>query len=577
MAYYAKVKTGTTNIRLRDDLYQHKGINLTTDKTADYRLSPYTIGGGGATNTYGSHLGREVNPWISVLVGGGDDRTTGMAQFNSPEGYWDGSTFIHPVRLGTLSGAQKWYIPFNPNTGANTAQFVNFHTLHDGGLTPAWNQNNHYCIFLYAARRTNDSGLPYTGTNFITSVRRSDGNVRMTVGSLSLAANGDIGFVTNDATVNYTSIFSQIAPLNVGQGHGTPYDANSDLGSSTQIGCIYRNSAGNERYRIATVNTLIATQTATISLGTEQSFPASYGASVFAHSAVNMGKGVMWAPYHRGANYARIAWLDWSSGTTATRGQYLASTISATNTLSPGDMIKASDELAFWFYPRRNGQSSGNARAISVSVFTPSGANNAPVLRGSWNLATYDFGATQTANCGAALGGSTDADYLTGIVVWSRADTDTAYIMPWHYRISNNAFTFVTNRITTLGVQADSYRTKPTVVHLGTSQAGDENYYEVSISGNNGTHIVQLTATSDIGNSNYTLTQNTVYEPAQNFGTAVRRSVSIRYSTGGRNEQMPWIQSTIPSGFTTSRAIQTLHLYTDTSNVFKLGLHNYRL
>jgi hypothetical protein len=575
--YYAKVKTGVSNISLKNDVYQQKGINLDVDKTSDFHLSPYTAGGGGAANTYGSHLGREVNPWWSEQIGAGTDRTGGMAQFNSPEGYLASSTYIHPVSLGTLAQMEKWYFPLNPFTQMDDSLFDTGQTLHDGALNPAWNQNFHYNIFFYTARRTQNNGVPVSGMNWITSVRRSNGQVRVSVGSMVMDPQGGISQFTNDANVNYTSIFSQIAPLNVGQGHGTPYNANSDLGSSTQIGTIYRNSSGQERYRIITVNTGINTSgTATISLGAEQSFPSVFGSSVFTHGAVNMGKGTMWAPYHRGANYARIAWLNWSSGTTATRGQYFASSISATDTINPGDIVKASDELAFWFYPRRNGASSGNSRAISVSVFQTNGANKEPLLRGAWNLATYDFGATQNAGCNAAVGGSTNADYLTGIVVYARADTRKAYILPWHYRIGTNTFTFVSNRILIVDAQQDSYRVANSVVHIGTSRDGTQNYYEVSISGNSGTFVYGITANSDIAGGDYTLTQSSFYNGGSTFGTNVQRSVAVKWAPGGKNEQMMWFDNSVPTNYASGRVLKTVHLYTDTNLTFKIGTHLYR-
>ncbi len=250
----------------------------------------------------------------------------------------------------------------------------------------------------------------------------------------------------------------------------------------------YRNSSSQNKARVVTLNTTVPSggSSPTISIGAEQS-PTNRGNPVFTHGGINMGIGTGWAGFHRGANYQRIQYANWTTGTTfGTLSDYLVATRNSSATLNHGWMLKLSDELAMWFYPRRSGNTSGSSRLIAACVLETSGAAKAPILRGSVDLATHDIGSISTEACTAAVGSSSAEGIVFGIVTWAEnsAGNDSFNIMPWKYTVSTNALSFSTSNILTADssyTNTNSYRMHNSVKCLGYNVEEDVNFYEILV------------------------------------------------------------------------------------------------
>lgn len=489
MAYYLTNKTGAggdTNVRL-SELYEMKGVNTSQDKTTNMRLAA------NGSNTQGSHLGPGLNPWQSINYGfGPSDDELGLDGMNSPN-FTQGN-----IKLSWIQEMDWRYTPFiwGSSTSGATAfpsAVVGTTTIYDAVSPPFWALGNYFFFYFYAMDRPTVK-MQRPSAQYITGVRRTISGtnyIYIAVGKISANGSGTGGFGTLGApnnTANFAAVNGVVGPLNLGQGEGAPYNEGLDLGGSTQHALFYRNSSNQNKVRVVTTNTDVTTSNPTVSIGSEQG-GTNHGNPIPAHGVLNMGKGVAWCGYHRGANYQRVQYVNWTSGTTfSTIGSTLLRSMSSSTTLQgAGDMIKLSDEFALWFYPRRSGNTSGAARLIAVIPIESTGTNRVPALRGSTTeIATYDIGSISTQDVSAAVGSSDTSDYVYGIVCWAEtsAGNDCMRIMPWKYRISNNTMTFQTSNILDLDAGltgANTYRMKTGVKCLGYYPDENRNYYELII------------------------------------------------------------------------------------------------
>jgi hypothetical protein len=485
MAYYLTNKINTTNVRL-SELYEMKGVNTSQDKTTNMRLAAQ------GSNTEGSHLGPGLNPWQSINIGFGfsDDRL-GLDGMNSPN-YSGGN-----IQLSWIREMDWRYTPFrwgNSKAGATAypRDIAGTTTIYDAVSPPFWAIGNYLFFYFYAMDRPTIK-MQRPSANYITGVRRTISGtnyIYVAVGRIA-GAGGSGGFGTlgtPNSTANFAGVNGVVGPLNLGQGEGAPYNESSDLGGSTQHCLFYRNTSNQNKVRVVTTNTDVTTSNPTVSIGSEQG-GTNHGNPIPDHGVLNMGKGVAWCGYHRGANYQRVQYVNWTSGTTfSTIGSTLLRSMSSSTTISgTGHMIKLSDEFALWFYPRRSGNTSGASRLIAVIPIESSGTNRVPALRGSTTeIATYDIGSISTQDCSAAVGSSDDGDHVYGIVCWSEtsAGNDCTRVMPWKYRISANSMTFQTGNILDLGTAlngTNTYRMKTGIKCLGYNPDENRNYYELII------------------------------------------------------------------------------------------------
>ena len=485
MAYYLTNKIGTTNVRL-SELYEMKGTNTSQDKTTNMRLAAQ------GSNTEGSHLGPGLNPWQSIYYGfGPSDARLGLDGMNSPN-YSGGN-----IQLEWIRGMDWRYTPFiwgNIKTGATAGPRSVFGTatIYDAVSPPFYGLGSYLFFYFYAMDRPTVK-LQRPSADYITGVRRTIGGtnyIYIAVGKIgSAGGSGGFGTVSSPSnTANFAGTNGVVGPLNLGQAEGAPYNEGVDLGGSTQHVLFYRNTGNQNKVRVVTTNTDYTTSNPTVSIGSEQG-TTNYGNPIPNHGVLNMGKGVAWCGYHRGASYQRVEYVNWTSGTTfSTIGSVLLRSMGASTTLQgAGDMIKLSDEFALWFYPRRSGNTSGAARLIAVIPIESTGTNRVPALRGSTTeIATYDIGSISTQDCSAAVGSSDTADYVYGIVCWSEtsAGTDCTRVMPWKYRISSNSMTFQTGNILNLDAALDgtnTYQMKKGIKCLGYNPNENKNYYELII------------------------------------------------------------------------------------------------
>ena len=582
MAYYNLNKIGQTDVSLTE-LYKVKGINLDQDRNSDYHQTSY------ASATSGSQLGPGLNPWQSYTADI-DGQTTseqlGMIGFNQK--YPWGGTTLPEVKLSNLRGYDWKYHPgvwgtrgnagVDSGLGTNTTNVV---SIQSNMQSPGWNQGKYNHLYCYAgADPSSSTGVPIYW-NWIQHWRQTVGStatLQLTVGRVG--ANG----TTNQATiadpvyvaqVSIPGSNAQLVPLNIGQGEGQPYNELLNMGGTNQFVLHYRNASAQNKARVVTVNQTYNT-TPTVSIGAEQD-PGNNGNPVFAHGGVNMGIGSGWAGIHRGASYQRIQYANWTSGTTFnTLSSYLVASRSSSTTLYPGWMIKLSDELAMWFYPRRSGNTSGSARMIAASVFETSGTAKVPVLRGVADLATFDIGSISTESCSASVGSSDTEGTVWGIVVWSEnsSGANATQIMSWKYVVSTNSLTFQTGTILSVSNSAsgtNTYRMHTSIKCLGYNDNDNQkNYYEVLIPLGNSTGggisrviVEQDAAASGSG----TLVEKSFQGPtATEFGTTARvigQHTFMNYP-GGRN----WPFSALSRGY--SSTTWSLYPWSDSSNNLKM-------
>ena len=481
MAYYLLNKTGTTNITSAT-LYELKRVNTIVDKPSgsgkDIRM------GSQGSNTSGSHLGPGLNPWQGQKVGiGGTQDDAGLMGFNSPS---------NTSAQSSLSYLREYDWKYNPNTWGGDS--YNAFYSNDGPevnlfpevRNPGWNQGKYANIWFYSIDTPAD-GMSLSKFNFITGQQTNESStnkIRLATGVITTSG-GSVSTVAGGASASFNGSNFSFAPANIGQGEGTPYNESSELGSSTVVINHYRNNSNQNKARVVTLNTNYTTSP-TISIGAEQS-PTNRGNPVFSHGAINMGKGTVWAGFHRGANYQRVQYANWNTGTTfSTISDLLVSSRSSSNTLHHGWMVKLTDELALWFYPRRSGNTSGSSRLIAVTALETSGASKIPSVRGSTELATHDIGSISTQACSAAVGSSDTAGTVYGIVAWSEttAGNDALNIMSWKYVVSTNTMTFETGKIHTTDTSytnTNTYRMHVSIKCLGFHSDENKNYYELVI------------------------------------------------------------------------------------------------
>ena len=485
MAYYLLNKTGTTNITSAT-LYELKRTNTIVDKPSGSGKDIHL--GSQDSNTSGSHLGPGLNPWQSQLLGiGGTQDDAGLMGFNSP-----GNTNAQ----SSLSYLREYDWKYNPNTwgsGSYTAFYSDegpeVNLFPDVTITQ-FQQGKYADIWFYSID-TPGNGMSLSNFNFITGQMTTESSIdkfRLATGVIT-TSEGSVSSITGGASSSFDANHSVFGPANIGQGEGTPYNESTELGSSTVVIAHYRNNFSQNKARVVTLNTNYTTSP-TISIGAEQS-PVNRGNPAFRHGAINMGKGTVWAGFHRGANYQRVQYANWNTGTTfTTLSDLLVSNRVSSNTLFNGWMVKLTDELALWFYPRRSGNTSGDARLITVTALQASGATKAPVVRGSTELTTYDIGSISTQACSAAVGSSDTAGTVYGIVAWAEttAGNDALNIMSWKYVVSTNTMTFETSKIHTTDTSytnANTYRMHVSIKCLGFRE--NKNYYELVIPQGNAT------------------------------------------------------------------------------------------
>jgi len=582
MAYYNLNKIGQTDVSLTE-LYKVKGINLDQDRNSDYHQTSY------ASATSGSQLGPGLNPWQSYTADIDGQTTTeqlGMIGFNQK--YEWGGTTLPEVKLSNLRGYDWKYHPGTWGTRGNAgvdsgvgSATTNAVTTISSAVSPGWNQGKYNHLYCYAGSDISSEPFVPIYWNWIQHWRQTVGStatLQLTVGRVG--ANG----ATNQATiadpvyvaqVSIPGSNAQLVPLNIGQGGGQPYNELLNMGGTNQFVLHYRNSSAQNKARVVTVNQDYQT-TPTVSIGAEQS-PTNNGNPVFAHGGVNMGIGSGWAGIHRGASYQRIQYANWTSGTTFnTLSSYLVASRSSSTTLYPGWMIKLSDELAMWFYPRRSGNTSGSARMIAASVFETSGTAKTPVLRGLVDLATFDIGSISTESCSASVGSSDTEGTVWGIVVWSEnsSGANATKIMSWKYVVSTNSLTFQTGTILSVSNSAsgtNTYRMHTSIKCLGYNDGDNQkNYYEVLIPLGNSTGggisrviVEQDAAASGSG----TLVEESFQGPSSTeFGTTARvigQHTFMNYP-GGRN----WPFSSLLRGY--SCTTWSLYPWSDSSNNLKM-------
>ena len=582
MAYYNLNKIGQTDVSLTE-LYKVKGINLDQDRNSDYHQTSY------ASATSGSQLGPGLNPWQSYTADIDGQTTTeqlGMIGFNQK--YEWGGTTLPEVKLSNLRGYDWKYHPgvwgtrgnagVDSGLGTNTTNVV---SIQSNMQSPGWNQGKYNHLYCYAGSDISSSPFVPIYWNWIQHWRQTVGStatLQITVGRVLATGTGNQAVISDPVYVTQASIpgsNAQLVPLNIGQGGGQPYNELLNMGGTNQFVLHYRNSSAQNKARVVTVNQTFQT-TPTVSIGAEQS-PTNNGNPVFAHGGVNMGIGSGWAGIHRGASYQRIQYANWTSGTTFnTLSSYLVASRSSSTTLYPGWMIKLSDELAMWFYPRRSGNTSGSARMIAASVFETSGTAKVPVLRGVADLATFDIGSISTESCSASVGSSDTEGTVWGIVVWSEnsSGANATKIMSWKYVVSTNSLTFQTGTILSVSNSAsgtNTYRMHTSIKCLGYNDNDNQkNYYEVLIPLGNSTGggisrviVEQDAAASGSG----TLVEKSFQGPtATEFGTTARvigQHTFMNYP-GGRN----WPFSALSRGY--SSTTWSLYPWSDSSNNLKM-------
>ena len=584
MAYYNLNKIGQTDVSLTE-LYKVKGINLDEDRNSDYHQTSY------ASATSGSQLGPGINPWQSYTADISGQTTTeqlGMVGFNQKY-QWDPD--LPEVKLSNLRGYDWKYHPgvwgtrgtagVDSGLGSATTNVV---SIRSNMQNPGWNQGKYNHLYCYAGSDVSSSPFVPIYWNWIQHWRTNDplndnvATLQITVGRVLAAGTGNQAVIYDPVYVTQASIpgsNAQLVPLNIGQGGGQPYNELLNAGGTNQFVLHYRNSSAQNKARVVTVNQTYQT-TPTVSIGAEQN-PGNNGNPVFAHGGVNMGIGSGWAGIHRGASYQRIQYANWSSGTTFdTLSSYLVASRSSSNTLFPGWMIKLSDELAMWFYPRRSGNTSGSARMIAASVFETSGTAKVPVLRGVVDLATFDIGSISTESCSASVGSSDTEGTVWGIVVWSEnsSGANATKIMSWKYVVSTNSLTFQTGTILSVSNSAsgtNTYRMHTSIKCLGYNDGDNQkNYYEVLIPLGNSTGggisrviVEQDAAASGSG----TLVEESFQGPSTTeFGTTARvigQHTFMNYP-GGRN----WPFSSLLRGY--SCTTWSLYPWSDSSNNLKM-------
>ena len=481
MAYYLLNKTGTTNITSAT-LYELKRVNTIVDKPSgsgkDIRM------GSQGSNTSGSHLGPGLNPWQSHKAGiGGTQDDAGLMGFNSP---------FNTDAQSSLGYLKEYDWKYNPNTWGSDGYTAIYSdvgpevNLFPEVRTPQWAQGKFANIWFYSLT-TPANGMAISKLNFITGNQTTESSttkLRLATGVITTSG-GDVSTVSGGASASFDGSNFTFAPANIGQGEGTPYNESSRLGSSTVVITHYRNNSSQNKARVVTLNTSYS-PSPTISIGAEQS-PTNRGNPVFSHSSINMGKGTVWAGFHRGGNYQRVQYANWNTGTTfSTISDLLVSSRSSSNTLHHGWMVKLTDELALWFFPRRSGNTSGSSRLIAVTALETSGVSKIPSVRGSTELATHDIGSISTEACSAAVGSSDTAGTVYGIVAWAEttAGTDTLMIMSWKYVVSSNTMTFETSKIHTTDTaytNTNTYRSHVSIKCLGFNADENANYYELVI------------------------------------------------------------------------------------------------
>ena len=582
MAYYNLNKIGQTDVSLTE-LYKVKGINLDQDRNSDYHQTSY------ASATSGSQLGPGLNPWQSYTADIDGQTTTeqlGMIGFNQK--YEWGGTTLPEVKLSNLRGYDWKYHPgvwgtrgnagVDSGLGTNTTNVV---SIQSNMQSPGWNQGKYNHLYCYAGSDPSSSPFVPIYWNWIQHWRQTVGStatLQITVGRVLATGTGNQAVISDPVYVTQASIpgsNAQLVPLNIGQGGGQPYNELLNMGGTNQFVLHYRNSSAQNKARVVTVNQTFQT-TPTVSIGAEQD-PGNNGNPVFAHGGVNMGIGSGWAGIHRGASYQRIQYANWTSGTTFnTLSSYLVASRSSSTTLYPGWMIKLSDELAMWFYPRRSGNTSGSARMIAASVFETSGTAKVPVLRGVADLATFDIGSISTESCSASVGSSDTEGTVWGIVVWSEnsSGANATKIMSWKYVVSTNSLTFQTGTILSVSNSAsgtNTYRMHTSIKCLGYNDGDNQkNYYEVLIPLGNSTGggisrviVEQDAAASGSG----TLVEESFQGPSSTeFGTTARvigQHTFMNYP-GGRN----WPFSALSRGY--SSTTWSLYPWSDSSNNLKM-------
>jgi hypothetical protein len=563
--YYGINKLGTTNVKL-SELYQLKGVYIDQDKPSNMRLAAQ------GSNTEGAHLGPGLNPWISIYNGWGTtDARLGLVGINSP------ITTTNQPSLSWLRGGDWKYTPFLWYSDGGSLANITLNstvTMWDGVNAPGWNQGKSFGTYFYA---TADPGLKLvlSDANYIVFSQRVIGGTNsIQIGVGYLTCSGVMGSPSAVyANTSFAGVNFQVAPLNLGQGDNTPYNAGQDLGSSTQHVCHYRNNSAQNKARVITTNTL-SSVAPTISAGAEQS-PTNYGNPVFSHGSLNMGKGAAWAGFHRGASYQRVQYAYWTSGTTfSTISSMLVSSRSSSNTIqASGWMVKLSDEQCLWFYPRRNGNTSGSGRYISVTALYANGSDKAPVVRGSSELTGFDIGSISTEAVAAAVGSSNRGDIVWGIVGWAETSSgNSAYnIVSWKYTISTNTLVFQTAGkyvTSTSYTGTNTYRSHAGIKCLGWHADENVNFYEIIIplgetTGDGVGRLIMEQDASDAGTG--ALTEK---EWTGNFlsDTTVRMMGQQHFFGWGHNDNRGWFIDAISN----PAELGEIYPFVDSSNILKM-------
>ena len=579
--YYGKNKLGTTNVRL-SELYQMKGVNSNTDKITNMRLAAK------GSNTEGSHLGPGINYWQSIYNGWSQsDVRLGLDGINSP------NNNAGNYSLSWIREADWKWTPFSwasSSKGGNAYPY-NFHSttnIYDSVSTPNWALGAYFFFYFYAMDRpTNKMRRP--SAHYITGVRRTISGtnyIYVAVGKVTINSSGGSGFNTVSGpsnTANFAAVNGAVGPLNLGMGEGAPYNESLDLGGSTQHCLFYRNNSNQNKVRVVTTNTDYTTSNPTVSIGSEQG-GTNHGNPIPDHGVLNMGKGTAWAGYHRGGNYQRVQYVNWTSGTTfSTIGSTLLRSMSSSTTLQgAGHMIKISDEFALWFYPRRSGNTSGAARLIAVIPIYSNGSNKVPTLRGgTTEIATYDIGSISTQACAAAVGSSDTDGTVFGIVCWAEtsAGSNSPKVMPWKYDIVNNNMTFQTGNILTLSSAfsgANTYRMRTGIKCLGFN--GDLNFYELIIpigdSGGGGvTQVIISQEAAAAGSGALTQVENMTNYFQNTSARIVGQQTWYDY---GIHDNRGWYigsESNIPN----PGIMGMIYPYVDSSNVAKMAAIEWRV
>lgn len=575
--YYGENKLATTNVRL-SELYELKGVNMNTDKTTNMRLAA------NGSNTQGSHLGPGINYWLSIYNGwGASDDRQGLDGMNSPN-FSQGN-----IALSWLRGADWKWTPFqwassSKNGNAFPSSLHSTTNIYDSVSPPFWALGNYFFFYFYAMDRpTNKMRRP--AAHYITGVRRtisSTNYIYIAVGKVTINSSGGSGFNTVSGpnnTANFAAVNGVVGPLNLGMGEGAPYNEGLDLGGSTQHCLFYRNNSNQNKVRVVTTNTDYTTSNPTVSVGSEQG-GTNHGNPIPAHGVLNMGKGTAWCGYHRGANYQRVQYVNWTSGTTfSTIGSTLLRSMGSSTTVSgTGHMIKISDEMALWFYPRRSGNTSGASRLIAVIPIYSNGSNKVPTLRGSTTeIDTYDIGSISTQDCSAAVGSSNAQRVVWGIIVWneSSAGSDSPKVMSWKYDTSSNNMAFQTSNILTLSTSftgTESYRMKTGIKCLGYNSDLNVNYYELIIpmgntAGGGATQVIISQDANSTGNGDLTQVSNTTNYLQNTNARLIGQQTWYDYAQHDNRGWYIGSESNIPN----PGIMGMIYPYVDDSNVAKIA------